>query len=302
MVSPGAEKPWAKLVKYVQNEPRRIIHSFKVGLALVLVSILHHFRPSFYGFGENIIWAVMTVVLVIELSVGATLGRGLNRMFATGLAAALGLGTHRLASLCGKNGKDVVISAFIFVIGAILTFMRLSPQLMAKYDYGFMIFILTFCLVTLSEFTDGELFQVVHERLLTIIIGSLIAIAVCVCIYPIWIGEDLHNQIAGNIIKVADFLEGFGDEYFKNSENTKADVVDKPFLGSYKQVLSSKSAEESKAVLARWEPCHGQFRFRHPWNQYLKTGNLTRLCAYKIEALSVYLLNSEQVRYSIFHL
>jgi hypothetical protein len=45
--------------------------------------------------------------------------------------------------------------------------------------------------------------------------------------------------------------------------------------------------------LARWEPRHGRFRFRHPWKQYLKIGNLTRICAYKIEALSVYLHNSK---------
>lgn len=71
------KKFWTKLVKVTkfikeigQDDPRRFIHSFKVGLALVLIYILHHFRPSFYGFGDNIIWAVLTVVIVLELSVG----------------------------------------------------------------------------------------------------------------------------------------------------------------------------------------------------------------------------------------
>jgi hypothetical protein len=70
-------KSWGNLVKVTnmvkeigQDDPRRVIHSFKVGLALVLIYILHHFRPSFYGFRENIIWAVLTVVLVFEFSVG----------------------------------------------------------------------------------------------------------------------------------------------------------------------------------------------------------------------------------------
>lgn len=73
----SSEKSWAKLVnaiklvkKFGQDDPRRIIHSFKVGLALVLISLLHHFRPSFYGFGENIMWAVLTVILVLEFTVG----------------------------------------------------------------------------------------------------------------------------------------------------------------------------------------------------------------------------------------
>jgi hypothetical protein len=71
------KKSWSNLVKvtnmvkeFGQDDPRRVIHSFKVGLALVLIYILHHFRPSFYGFGDNVIWAVLTVVIVLELSVG----------------------------------------------------------------------------------------------------------------------------------------------------------------------------------------------------------------------------------------
>ncbi|KAK7324835.1 hypothetical protein VNO77_28709 [Canavalia gladiata] len=296
------EKSWAKVVKFIENliklgkdDPRRVIHSFKFGLALVLISILQHFHPSFYGFGDNLMWAVLTVVLVLEFSVGATLGKGFNRVLATGLAGALGVATHRIATLSGK-GKNILTSTFVFVIGGTVTFMRFYPRLKARYDYGLIIFILTFCLVSLSEDTDSELHEVAYERLLTIIVGSCIAILVCVCICPVWIGKDLHNQIAANIDKLADFLEGFGDEYFNNLESTEA-TGDKSFLHRYESILCSKSSEETMAVLARWEPCHGRFRFRHPWKQYLKIGNMARFCAYKVKALSVYLLRSEQTPY-----
>lgn len=86
--------------------------------------------------------------------------------------------------------------------------MRFSPRLKAKYDYGMIVFILTFCLVALSETSENELLEVAQERLLTILIGSCIAITVCICICPVWIGQDLHNQIASNVVKIADFLEG----------------------------------------------------------------------------------------------
>lgn len=86
--------------------------------------------------------------------------------------------------------------------------MRFSPRLKARYDYGLLIFILTFCLVSLSDVKASELLETAYERLLTIIIGSFIAIAVCICICPVWIGEELHNQISGNVQKLADFLEG----------------------------------------------------------------------------------------------
>lgn len=86
--------------------------------------------------------------------------------------------------------------------------MRFSPKLKARYDYGMIIFILTFCLVSLSDVSGHELLEMAYERLLTIIIGSSIAITVCIFICPVWIGKDLHNKIAANIEKVADFLEG----------------------------------------------------------------------------------------------
>lgn len=41
-----------------------------------------------------------------------------------------------------------------------------------------------------------------------------------------------------------------------------------------------------QANFARWEPGHGKFRLRHPWQQYLEIGAFARQCAYQIEALN----------------
>lgn len=61
----------AKNVKKVgEDDPRRILHSFKVGLALTFVSLLYYLRPLYDGFGMAGIWAVLTVVVVFEYSVG----------------------------------------------------------------------------------------------------------------------------------------------------------------------------------------------------------------------------------------
>ncbi|THG21901.1 hypothetical protein TEA_018056 [Camellia sinensis var. sinensis] len=47
-------------------------------------------------------WAVLTIVVVFDFSVGATLGRGVNRGFATLLAGTLGVGAHQIASFSGE--------------------------------------------------------------------------------------------------------------------------------------------------------------------------------------------------------
>lgn len=56
--------------KLGEDDPRRIIHSFKVGLAITLVSLLYYFNPLYEGFGVSAMWAVMTVVVIFEFSVG----------------------------------------------------------------------------------------------------------------------------------------------------------------------------------------------------------------------------------------
>ncbi|PIN10643.1 hypothetical protein CDL12_16764 [Handroanthus impetiginosus] len=104
--------------KIAKDDPRRLIHSLKFGLAITLVSLFYYFQPLYNSFGVSAMWAVMTVVVVFEFSVGATLGKGLNRGLATMVAGALGLGAHHLASLTGKTSEPILIGLFVFLQGA----------------------------------------------------------------------------------------------------------------------------------------------------------------------------------------
>ena len=56
--------------KLGQDDPRRVMHSLKVGVALTLVSLLYYWRPLYDGFGVSGMWAVLTVVVVFEFTVG----------------------------------------------------------------------------------------------------------------------------------------------------------------------------------------------------------------------------------------
>ncbi|GMG98410.1 hypothetical protein Nepgr_000250 [Nepenthes gracilis] len=278
--------------KLVEEDPRRVIHSFKVALAITLVSLFYYLQPLYNGFGDSAVWAVLTVVVIFDFSVGTTLGKGLNRMMATLLAGFLGFSAHYLANLSGKIGEPILLGIFCFLVATIVTFMRFFPRLKARYDYGLMIFILTFSLVSVSSYRSDEVIKFAEQRLSTIVIGGCITMLVCLFICPVWIGADLHNLIASNIDKLGSFLEGFGGEYFKLSDGKVKG--DKSFLQAYKSVLSSKGTEENLANMAAWEPGHGQFRFRHPWKQYLKIGALTRQCAYRVDALNSYLNSNIQ--------
>ena len=85
--------------------------------------------------------------------------------------------------------------------------MRFIPAL-KPYDYGLMIFILTFSMVSVLDYQPENWGKNVQDRIVTIIIGSVIAMVVCIFICPVWNGEDLQNLIAKNIEKLGNFLEG----------------------------------------------------------------------------------------------
>lgn len=59
-----------KIKKLGKDDPRRIMHSFKVALAITLVSMVYYLRPLYKGIGDTGIWAIMTVVVVFEYTAG----------------------------------------------------------------------------------------------------------------------------------------------------------------------------------------------------------------------------------------
>lgn len=56
--------------KMGKDDWRKVIHAIKVGLALSVVSLFYLMEPLFNGVGNNAIWAIMTVVVVFEFTVG----------------------------------------------------------------------------------------------------------------------------------------------------------------------------------------------------------------------------------------
>ncbi|KAL9687818.1 hypothetical protein QQ045_032225 [Rhodiola kirilowii] len=268
-------------------EPRKVMHCLKVGLALTFVSLFYYMRPLYDGVGGNAIWAVMTVVVVFEYTVGATLSKSINRATATFLAGSLGLGVHWIATQSGPKFEPIILGFFVFILASATTFSRFIPSVKARFDYGALIFILTFSLVSVSGYRVDKLFELAHERLSTIAIGTSLCVLISMLVSPVWAGMELNLLINKNLEKLAESLDVCVPEYLReNSDQIKDDEDRNRKLQGYKCVLNSKATEDSMANLARWEPPHGSFSFRHPWKQYLKVGASMRSCAYCIETLT----------------
>ncbi|CAI8603194.1 unnamed protein product [Vicia faba] len=133
------------------NDPRKFIHCLKVGIALTAVSLFYYLKPLYDGVGRNAMWAVMTVIVVFEYTAGATIYKSINRICGTTLAGLLAFGVHWVASRAGDQWEPIIVGVSLFLLASAATFSRFIPTIKARFDYGAMIFILTFCLVSSPE-------------------------------------------------------------------------------------------------------------------------------------------------------
>ncbi|XP_004974302.1 aluminum-activated malate transporter 1 [Setaria italica] len=285
-----------KLAKMATDDPRQVVHSFKVGLALTLVSVLYYVRPIFNKWGLSTLWAVLTVAVVMEYTVGETLVKGLNRAAGTLIAGFIAVGAHKVANLGGRKGEPIILATFVFLIATAATFTRFIPAVKARYDHGVTIFILTFSLVAVSSYRVQELLRFAYQRSSTTFVGVATCFFTTMFVCPIWAGEELHNLTADNLDKLAEFPEGLKSECF--GENAPGeDLESKPFLRVYDSVLDCKATEDSLAIFAKWEPGHGNFYFRYPWDQYQNIGADARQCASSMQALASHIVTLTKAKY-----
>ncbi|KAG6703651.1 hypothetical protein I3842_07G095200 [Carya illinoinensis] len=276
-----------------KHDLRKLIHSAKVGTALVLVSLLYLLDPLFKKVGENAMWAIMTVVVIFEFYAGATLSKGLNRGLGTILGGGLGCLAAALAQgVGGRVGDPIVVGVSVFIFAAAATYTRMVPSIKKRYDYGVMIFILTFNLVVVSGIRVQDVMKVARERLSTIGMGFAICIFISLFVFPVWASDELHHSFASKFEDLALSMEGCLEEYF--SFMSEKGNQPKANFSSCKSILNSKTKDEALANFAKWEPWHGKFGLYYPWEKYLLIGEHLRELAATILSLKTCLQSPKQ--------
>ncbi|KAK4420155.1 Aluminum-activated malate transporter 12 [Sesamum alatum] len=282
-----AKSTWTTICRVGQEDPRRVFHSLKVGFSLTLVSLFYLLEPLFKDIGQNAIWAVMTVVVVLEFTAGATLCKGLNRGIGTLLAGSLAFFIEYIAKESGQIFRAIFIGTAVFVIGAAATYMRFFPYIKKNYDYGVVIFLLTFNLITVSSYRIHNVLKIAHDRFYMIAIGCGICLLMSLIVFPNWSGQYLHNSTVSKLEGLAYSIQACVNEYFSNEDPnaSKDKSSEDPIYKGYKAVLDSKSTDETLAMHASWEPCHSRHCYRFPWQQYVKLGDVLRHFGYTVVAL-----------------
>lgn len=110
-----------------------------------------------------------------------------------------------------KEDRSLLNSLVGLILAAFAaTYSRFVPSFKARFDYGAMIFILTFSLVSVGGYRVDKLVEMAQQRVSTIAIGTSICIIITVFFCPIWAGSQLHHLIERNLEKLADSLDGKG--------------------------------------------------------------------------------------------
>ncbi|CAH9075687.1 unnamed protein product [Cuscuta epithymum] len=243
-------KGWIfRVADFYKEDTKRVFFPLKVGLAVLLVSLITLFQAPYQLFGDSSIWSIVTVVMIFEYNVGATLNRGLNRALGSMIAVGLAIAISEIAVRSGHIAEPMLIGTAIFLVAMITSLMKLWPPLV-PYEYGFRVTLFTFCLIIVSGYRTESAIKFSVDRIYSIVIGTIIAVLVNVLVCPVWAGELLHKELVSSFNIVADSLEECVRKYLEEDDGRPSYLKFRDEPAAYLKTRVALSSPEKIESLA----------------------------------------------------
>lgn len=149
----------------------------QIFVAAVVSTLLYTVQPPYEGLKERGLWTVITCVMVLESSFGATVKKGPLRIFGTGLGGACAALTMAITHAVTGNARWAVINnvpkaiTASLILGFCVACLQVARSKDASRDYLYFVAEVTTVLCALMDYyepTWGFVFQNVFWRAMTI--------------------------------------------------------------------------------------------------------------------------------------
>ena len=146
-------------------------------------------------------WAVLTAIAVVQLTVGATIRRGSNRMLGTLIGAGAGMLALWLQVTLGLPPMVGMVGTLFLtaLVGAAFPVLRLAP-----YNAG---------VVLLGANVAGDVLGSGINRVLDVVIGSMLGILVSIFVLPVYAGLRVQQRLAVILRQCSGLLAAQIDEF-----------------------------------------------------------------------------------------
>ncbi|CAI5481086.1 unnamed protein product [Closterium sp. Yama58-4] len=276
----------ARQIADIRANPKLVSLGVKSGIAATLAAVVCVLEDPIPDLSEIGIWAVVTVDLVFEPTVGSSLGKGVNRTAGTLLAAVLAFGVNHATPHLG-DVKPLFLAILVFLGSVIPTYYRYRPPFKDTWSYSFLMMSLTFHILILSGYRHEEKFYYPLARLVMIMLGFTSVGLVHIFILPTYSGDLLHKLVVSRLRLVATELDRCGENcVLENSSTGSVMTVCSDILFCQADVVKHLSA-------IQFEPPHGKFFHGYPWKAYCQV-----LASLQNLALTVITMDSS--RHAVF--
>ncbi|KAK2397614.1 aluminum-activated malate transporter [Trifolium repens] len=239
------------------SDPREVVFAVKMGIALFIISLLSFLKQPFQDVEKYSLWAILTVVLIFEFNIGATLSRSLNRGIGTLSAGGLALALAMLPKLAGEWEK-IVMMVSIFIVA--------TDRFLLIAIGATVSIVVNVCIYPIWAGED------LHNLVAQNFMGVATSLEGVVNNYLNCIE---YERVASKIL----------------TYQASDDVV----YSGYRSAVESTSTEDALMSFAIWEPPHGRYKmFRYPWKNYVKVSGALRHCAFMVMAMHGCILSEIQ--------
>ena len=167
--------------------------TFRHALRMVIVMIAAFFISKLIPFGNHSYWILMTVLVILKPGWSLTKQRNYQRMSGTIIGG--------LAGIAILLGIEQEIARFIFL----MIFMVLAYSFI-RINYILGVMFLTPYLLLLYSFLGVSTFEILQERVIDTITGSLLAFTSSYIIFPSWESKNVQTSMRKLLIANYNYL------------------------------------------------------------------------------------------------